>query len=872
MSKIAFSRLRRIAWALLLLTAFVTFGAAQEERPHVLILYSYSSNTAPFQAIGAAFKTALAREIGKPVQFYEEPLNLDRYLDPALEIAYAELLGKRSTKYGFDLVVPIGGPAAKFVVQHREQAFPGIPIEFLEVDGRVVSYELLRRNGTFIVQPFSSVGWVEDILKIAPDTTHIVYVAGDSILERFWTNTHRRELRVFRNRINFTWLEGLSIGQIQKRVSAFPPHSFILVGLMIEDAEGLTYSGDEGLQRLHEIANAPIYGLLWSQMGKGIVGGRLYQDRDMGTRAASAAVRILRGEPVASIPEQILPIGSPVYDWRELKRWGISEDRLPPGSSILFREPTVWRRYRWYIAGIVFFAVIETLLIAGLLANLLRRRRIEQSLRQSEQKFRRLYESMMDAFVSVDMSGRIWEYNPSYQDLLGYSEEELRQLTYVELTPEKWHEFESRVIHEQVLPLGFSDVYEKEYRRKDGTSFPVELRTFLMKDETGNPIGMWAIVRDVTERKQAEEALRISENRFRQVAELVSDFVWEVDVNGLYTYTSPSVEKILGYSDGEMVGKMHFYDLFAPDVREQLKDAAFQAFAQQQHFQASPNTNISKTGKVVHLETNGIPILDNAGNLLGYRGADMNVTEKRQSEMETQLLRQELGLFSRVATVGELTASIAHEINQPLAAVLNNAQAALNLMERGALDPKELKEIFNDIIADNQRAADVIRSLRSMLRRETSMHQPLPLNDLIRDVASIVRSDALTRRVPVSLDFGSQLPSVKGDRVQLQQVILNLIVNAFDAMNSSEHPGTLRIRTLATEAEVVLSVVDSGPGIPADKLDAIFEPFFTTKKEGLGIGLALSRTIITAHKGRLWAENNPEGGATFHIALPAIKT
>ena len=717
--------------------------------------------------------------------------------------------------------------------------------------------------------------------------------------------------------------------------------------------------------------------------------------------------------------------------------------------------------------------------------------------------------------------------------MLGYSEEELRRLTYPEITPDKWHEIEAKIIREQVLSQGFSEVYEKEYLRKDGTVFPVELRTFLMKDETGKPVGMWAIVRDLTERKQAEamlrqrnryietileespigfaihtiddgvgrfvsarfeeiygvprgtidshytffdkiwpydpelreqirrrvvadmasgdasrmhwekipvqaatgetryinamnipvleqnlmvstvqdvteqvraqaaleqseerlrlaaeaarfgafsydsssrklfctpevlalyglppgasieldkndtpeaihsedkekfrtqlmiaadphgsgildveyriirtdgavrwlrsvgkisfsvdhrplhihgitqdiserkraeEALRISENRFRQVAESVSDFIWEVDENGLYTYTSPSVEKILGYTPGEMVGKMHFYDLFVPDVREQLRDAAFHAFAQRQRFQAFPNTNISKAGKIVYLETTGLPILDEAGRLLGYRGADSDVTERRKVEMETQLLRQELALFSRIATINELAASIAHEINQPLAAVLNNAQAALRLMDSGTLHPKEMREIFNDIIADDQRAADVIRNLRSMLKKGASEHQPLLLNDLIRDVASIVKSDALMRGVTVSFDLGSPPPAVKGERVQLQQVILNLIVNAFEAMDSSKQPRTLRILTREAGGEAVLNVVDSGAGIAADKLDSIFEPFLTTKKDGLGLGLALSRTIIAAHNGRLWAENNPESGATFHVALPAIKT
>jgi two-component system, LuxR family, sensor kinase FixL len=266
-----------------------------------------------------------------------------------------------------------------------------------------------------------------------------------------------------------------------------------------------------------------------------------------------------------------------------------------------------------------------------------------------------------------------------------------------------------------------------------------------------------------------------------------------------------------------------------------------------------------------------MPILDKAGNLQGFRGADIDVTEKRRAEMESQHLRQELGFFSRIATVGELTASIAHEINQPLAAVLSNAQAALRLLEKDDLDLKELREIVNDIIADDQRAADVIRSLRSMLKKGAVEQQPLQLNDLIGDVVSIMRSDALMRNIFVSLDLGSQLPSVKGDRVQLQQVILNLIVNAFEAMDSSEQPETLRIRTCEADGEVMLDIMDSGPGIAIDGIDTIFEPFLTTKKDGLGLGLALSRSIISAHNGRLWAENNPEGGATFHIALPAIK-
>ena len=503
-----------------------------------------------------------------------------------------------------------------------------------------------------------------------------------------------------------------------------------------------------------------------------------------------------------------------------------------------------------------------------LIQDVTERKQAEEALRRSEQQVRLF---MRDAFVSADMAGRIQDFNPAYQQMLGYTREELRRLTYMDITPEKWQESESRILREQVLPWGNSDIYEKEYRRKDGTVFPVELRRYLIRNETGDAQGVWAMVRDISERKRADEALRLSEERFRQVAETVSDFVWEVDADGLYTYTSPAVEKILGYTPDEMVGIKHFYELFAPDVREQLKIAVSDVFIARRRFHAFPNNNVHKNGQIVCLETSGVPILSENGRLLGYRGADTDVTERNRAEAETQRLREELAHFSRVAAMSELTASIAHELNQPLAAILSNAEAALRLLHRAAPDLKEVREILGDVVADDQRAAEVIRSLRDMIKGGGRERHSLLLNDLIKDVLSIVRHEGLAREVSIILDFASPLPLITGDRVQLQQVILNLVINAFEAMEASEKPRELKLRTRQSDFEIILDVMDSGSGISHDKLDTIFEPFFTTKKTGLGMGLSLSRSIVRSHNGRLWADKNTEHGATFHIALPIAK-
>ena len=245
-----------------------------------------------------------------------------------------------------------------------------------------------------------------------------------------------------------------------------------------------------------------------------------------------------------------------------------------------------------------------------------------------------------------------------------------------------------------------------------------------------------------------------------------------------------------------------------------------------------------------------------------------DLAERRQAEIKTQLLHEKLALFSQTATFSELTAWLAHELNQPLAAILGNAQAALRLMERGSPDPGEFREIFNDIVADNRRAVEMIHSMRSGLKRGVTENKTLLLNDLIEEIMPVVRNDSLAKNVSIDLDLGVSLPSITGDRIQLQQVIFNLIVNALEAMKASERPGKLILRTRHAEGEVVLDVADSGTGIPNETLNSIFDPLVTTKAEALGMGLPLSRSIVISHNGRLWAENNIDGGATFHVALP----
>jgi two-component system, LuxR family, sensor kinase FixL len=259
------------------------------------------------------------------------------------------------------------------------------------------------------------------------------------------------------------------------------------------------------------------------------------------------------------------------------------------------------------------------------------------------------------------------------------------------------------------------------------------------------------------------------------------------------------------------------------------------------------------------------PVKDPQGNVLGVNTVVQDITERIRAEE----VQQALFHASRLAIVGELTASIAHEINQPLGAILSNADAAEMLLASTPASLDEVRQILDDIRKDDLRASEVIRRLRTLLRKRELEMQPLDLNELTSEVLTLVRSEALRRGVTVDTDLAVHLPAVRGDKVHLQQVLLNLVLNGMEAMADISEAKRLTVRTvLRANGCVEISVTDAGTGIPPDTLRRLFDPFFSTKREGMGVGLSIARSLVEAHRGRIWAENNVSGGATFRFTVP----
>jgi len=422
-------------------------------------------------------------------------------------------------------------------------------------------------------------------------------------------------------------------------------------------------------------------------------------------------------------------------------------------------------------------------------------------------------------------------------------------------------------IRESGMPGGL----EARLRRFDG-----EYRWFLfeavpLRDESGNIVKWYGSSTDIEDRKRAEEALRESEQRFRDYAETASDWFWEHGTDHRVTRISEHVSDI-GVSAASLAG-LSRWDIATDIETEPEKWRMHQAMIDaRQPFRDFVYT-VDGGESPIYVRTSGKPIHDASGNFLGYRGTGTNVTATMRVELAEEALRKaqaELAHVTRVTMLGELTASIAHEVNQPLAAVIANAEACLRWLDRNPPDLAAARRSAEWAIDDGNRASEVVRRVRALANKTGTEKVPLDVNDVVREVTTLLKRELISHRISLRMELAPAPLKILGDRVQLQQVIINLVMNGIEAMQPvAGRPRELVIRSGQDEMRrAFVSVTDCGIGISAENASRLFNAFFTTKPGGLGMGLSICRSIVEAHGGRLSASGNEGAGAKFQFVLP----
>jgi PAS domain S-box-containing protein len=505
--------------------------------------------------------------------------------------------------------------------------------------------------------------------------------------------------------------------------------------------------------------------------------------------------------------------------------------------------------------------------------DLSEQKRAEEALRQSEQRWRTAFENSAIGIMMRDREGRFIAANSVFQNMLGYTESELCQLNFMDVTYEEDRKAFLELVGEILEGKRQHYQIEKRYRRKDGALLWVRNNVALVPGTRDVAPFLFAVVEDITQHKQEESARRYSEEKYRVVVDTANDAVITADESGAIQFANPATMRVFGYDPKELIGKP--LTVLMPEFMRKLHENGFRRYLAtgQRHinWQGTELTGLRKNGQEFPVEVSFGELTMNGHRV--FTGFIRDTTERKQAEEERERLRRvqaDLAHVNRVSTMGELAASLAHEIRQPISAAMTDARTCSRWLTRDRPDLAEAQTAASRVVNDVARASEIIGRVMSLFKKDSLQHEEVDINELIQEMIALLRGEASRHSILIHSDLSLELAPIKADRVQLQQVLMNLMLNGIEAMKSMNTPGKLTIKSQQDDSgQLLISVMDTGVGIPPEKIEQIFNAFFTSKPQGTGMGLPISRSIIEAHGGKLWASSNANGGATFEFTLPA---
>ena len=526
--------------------------------------------------------------------------------------------------------------------------------------------------------------------------------------------------------------------------------------------------------------------------------------------------------------------------------------------------------YRWHLQQAVALRDEEGRVVkfVGTTTDIDNQKRAEEELRASEVRLRETLDNIPGLVCTISSEGQVVHPNRPFLEFFGKTIEEMKawrtaDVIHPDLLP--------RVIAEFTHSITSGTPMDSEvlYRRADGVYRWFQLQIVPVRDAEGGITGWCGLMTDIEDRKHVESELKRSEARHRVVVETASDAVVSIDESGTIILANPATKRIFGYSPKELIGKP--LTVLMPGAMGKLHETGFKRYletgARHLNWQGTEMTAMRANGEEFPAEVSFGEMAVNEQTI--FTGFIRDISEKKRAEDQLRSTQAELARMMRVMTIGQLTASIAHEVSQPLSGIITNASTCFRMLKSDPPNIDGARETVQRTIRDGNRASDVITRLRTLFSKKQIEAEPLDLNEAAREVIALLSGELQRNSVVLKQELSDHLPTVQGDRVQLQQVILNLLRNASDAMSGIEdRPRQMVLRTELEGEHVRLSVQDTGVGFTPEVADQMFESFYTTKSDGMGVGLSVSRSIIEANHGRLWATANDGPGATFAFSIP----
>jgi PAS domain S-box-containing protein len=717
----------------------------------VLALYSYGADHPVTITFDRQFQAVLQRQAAADTVRYPEYLDPGRFAGESQGRFMRDYLRQKYADRKIDVLFCWGVGPLEFLLRHQGDLFPGTPIVYY-LSSLEPLKDLPAPPITGVQNPDAYERTLELALNLHPDTTEVFVVSGTPSHDKSIEREAAPQFARFQSRVTLTYLTDLPLDQLLATVRNLPRRSIIFYSRQAHEDPARVLQPFDFLDPISRAATVPIYSPWRSYLGSGTVGGLVDDPVAGATKAAEIVLRVARGARPGEIPPDRVP-KTPLFDARQLARWGITEDKLPAGNVVLFREPTFWARYRGYIIGTGVVVAIQTLLIAGLLVQRARRRQVEAELRESEKRY---------ALATAAGAVGIWD--------------------------------------------------------------------------------------------------------------------WDLETHEIYV--DPALRRALGFDDDESDEPDSWDRALHPDDADRLRADAQACVDARTPFFENEHRRLHRDGSVHWFMTRGSAVRHADARVTRITGTVTDITERKRAEANLEETRHDLARVARVTSIAQCAASIAHELSQPLASIQLNSKACLRWMAGSGASTDELHGALQDIAEAATLANGVITRDREQFRYHTVEKEVLDVNDVVREVASLVRTRLQQSQVTLDVMLASDLPHVRGDRVELQQVLLNLILNSIEAMETVDRRSrriTIDTRLTAERHEgaqaapvdqVQTTVRDTGPGLNETDVDRLFTPFYTTKPRGTGIGLSISRFIIETHEGRLWAEPSEGRGAAFCFTVP----